>query len=57
MPRKSSYKPGQKVPTSGQYSRDGSRLEVTVSKGERFPPSQRPGQRYTLRDATKHAKK
>lgn len=54
-----SYKPGEKVPVSGQYEvtgpRGGSRgREVTSVKGEPFPPTQQAGERYVMVDKTKH---
>jgi hypothetical protein len=60
MAKKSSHKPGQVVPTSGQYGVVGPRggdtgREVTSVEGERFPPTQKPGQRYTLVDETVHS--
>ncbi len=53
------YKPGQIAPRSGQYNVVGPRggdldREVTVTRGEPFPPTQKPGQRYDLTDPTKH---
>lgn len=58
---KNIYKPGMKVPTSGQYSVYGPRggnkgIEVTSVKGEPFPPTQTPGCYYKLSDPTKHEK-
>lgn len=56
MSRKS-YKPGEKAPTSGQYEMVGPRgggKERTVVQGEPLPPTNRPGQKYVLRDRTKH---
>lgn len=58
---KTSYKPGEKVPKSGQYEvigpRGGSReREVTSVKGEPFPPTQKSGERYVMVDKTKHKK-
>lgn len=52
-------KPGQNAPTSGQYGVYGPRggdlnREVTVSRGERMPPTAKPGQTYRLEDATRH---
>jgi len=52
---------GTLCPVSGQYGvvgpRGGARdREVTVSKGERMPPTQKPGEGYVLNDATKHKK-
>lgn len=49
------FKPGQKAKTSGQFGIVGTKREITVSKGEIFPPSgalKHP--RYKLVDATKH---
>lgn len=56
---KNTYKPGQTSPRSGQYEvigpRGGSQdREVTVTRGEPFPPTQKPGQGYQLVDPTKH---
>ncbi len=53
------FKPGQTAPRSGQYAVVGPRggdlnREVTVTRGEPFPPTQKPGQRYDLVDPTKH---
>jgi len=53
------YKPGEIVPTSGQYSLlnpDGSSQgrEVTATKGEHFPPTPESGMRYMLVDPTRH---
>jgi hypothetical protein len=52
------YKPGERVPRSGQYQRVGKRggagPEVTGTKGERFPPTPERGQRYRLVDPTKN---
>jgi hypothetical protein len=52
-------KPGQTAPTSGQYKVIGPRggdkkVEVTVTKGEPMPPTQKPGMGYQLTDKTKH---
>jgi len=54
-----SLKPGHTAPRSGQYSVVGPRggntgREVTVTKGEPMPPTQKPGQTYTLADPTKN---
>ncbi len=53
------FKPGQTAVTSGQYGVLGPRgadlhKEVTVTKKEPFPPTQKPGQKYYLADPTKH---
>lgn len=57
MPK--TYKPGQTVPTSGQYGVNGPRggdtgREITGVKGKTFPPTSKPGQSYDLNDKTKH---
>lgn len=56
------YKPGQKAPVSGQYPVVGPRggdqgTEVTVTKGEPFPPTRKSGMGYGTPDKTKHKKK
>jgi hypothetical protein len=55
-------KPGQKAQISGQYGIMGPRganthQERTVTKGEPFPPTPKPGQSYVLNDRTKHGPK
>lgn len=61
MAKSKVYKPGQKVPRSGQaeivWSR-GARtgIERTVVKGEPFPPTPKKGQTYIVVDTTKHKK-
>lgn len=52
------YKPGEKVPMSGQAQIIGPRgaktgIERTVVKGEKFPPTLRTGQKYVITDITK----
>ena len=52
-------KPGQKAPESGQYSVVGPKggktgTEITATKGETLPPTQKPGQGFVLVDKTKH---
>lgn len=49
-----SVKPGTVAPQSGQYRNNTTRNEVTVTKGERLPPTPKPHQTYTLVDPTKH---
>lgn len=54
-----SLKPGHTAPRSGQYAVVGPRggntgREITVTKGEPMPPTQKPGQTYTLVDPTKN---
>lgn len=48
------FKPGQKVPTSGQATNTRTKTEVTVTKGEPFPPTPRSGDHYKITDRTKH---
>ena len=53
--------PGAEAPKSGQYKVVGPRggdlgREVTATKGNHMPPTQRPGQGYVLVDPTKHKK-
>lgn len=53
------YKPGQKAPASGQYGIVGPRggktnKEVTVVKGEPFPPTPKKGSSYVMNDPTKN---
>lgn len=57
MAAKKDYKPGQKVPKSGQYKNNITGNEITAVEGGRFPPTQEKGQTYTLVDITKHKKK
>lgn len=56
---KTKFKPGEKVPASAQVEIVGPRggrtgEERTVVKGEPFPPTPKPGQRYIIVDKTKH---
>lgn len=48
--------PGKRAEKSGQYGVIGTSREVTVTKGEPLPPTQKKGERYRLVDATKHRK-
>ena len=53
------HKPGSKANVSGQYGIIGPRggntnKERTVVKGEPFPPTPKPNQKYVLKDKTKH---
>ncbi len=62
MPKRKRYKPGQKVPHSGQAEIIGPRggqtgEERTVTKGEPFPPTPSPGQTFVIVDKTKHRRK
>jgi hypothetical protein len=54
------FKPGDHATRSGQYeivTADGRRTgrERTVTRGEPFPPTPVPGQRYVMVDPTKHS--
>ena len=53
------YRPGQKVPVSGQAEIVGNRggrtgEERTVVRGEPFPPTPKPGQGYVIVDRTRN---
>lgn len=59
MAEAESHKPGEIAERSGQYPIVGPRggqtgEERTVTKGEPFPPTRKPGQRYGRPDLTKH---
>jgi hypothetical protein len=58
MAQNSGFKPGETAKRSGQYEQVGPRgghgKEVTVVKGEPFPPTPSPGSTYKLVDATKN---
>lgn len=47
-------KTGGTAPRSGQYRILGTRLEITLSRGERVPPYGGKAQTYVLVDSTKH---
>lgn len=49
-----SFLPGEKCPVSGQYKNIDTGHEVTVVKGEPFPPTPESGQRYVMIDPTRH---
>ncbi len=49
------YRPGEIVPVSGQVREVGYYTESTVVKGERFPPTRRPGGVWRYTDVTVHA--
>lgn len=62
MAKDKTYKPGNKVPYSGQAEIIGPRggrtgEERTVVQGEPFPPTPKPGQKFEIVDKTKHKKK
>lgn len=48
------FKPGQSVPKSGQALNTRTRTEVTVTRGEPFPPTPKSGDKYRIVDVTKH---
>jgi len=54
---KGSLKPGEKAPASGQYRIIGPRgskgPERTLVKGEKLPPTPKPGSTYKIVDRTK----
>ena len=59
MPKKSTFKPGEKAPHSGQYEIIGPRggntgKERTVVKNEPMPPTPGKGMTYKIVDPTKH---
>ena len=59
MAKKPRYSPGQIAPESGQYGIEGPRgadtgVERTVVKREPVPPTPKPGQKYVIKDRTKH---
>lgn len=51
------FTPGDKAPTSGQYRNTTTNREVTATRGEPLPPTQKKGQHYVLADATKHKRR
>jgi len=48
------FKPGETSKVSGQYKNIQTGKEVTVTRGEPFPPTPKKRQRYKLTDRTKH---
>jgi hypothetical protein len=59
MAKAPKFRPGHKAPDSGQYPLLGplggnQGTEVTVVKGEPFPPTPKPGMGYGTPDKTKH---
>ena len=53
---KRNLKPGEIAEVSGQYKNIQTGKEVTVTRGEPFPPTPKKRQRYILVDRTKHKK-
>ena len=51
------YSPGHIAEASGIYRNTTTKHEVTVVKGEPFPPTPAKGQFYTLVEAAKHESK
>lgn len=59
MAKHEGVKPGEKAPASGQYEERGPRggktgHEVTISRGERMPPTKGPGGSFDLVDPSKN---
>jgi len=58
MAKNKGLKPGQTAPQSGQYQKIGPKGgkgdEVTVTKGEPMPPTDKPGTTFDLVDPTKN---
>ena len=57
--QKKTYRPGEKAQRSGQYERitgTGRKTgtEATVTRGEPLPPTPKSGQKWRLKDPTKH---
>ena len=56
---KKPHKPGEKAPESGIYERRGPRGghtgdEVALSRGNRVPPGEKPGETFTLNRPTRN---
>jgi hypothetical protein len=57
------FKPGETHAPSGQYQEVGprggprGRTEITHVEGEALPPTDKPGDKWELRDLTKHKKR
>lgn len=47
-------KTGRIAPVSGQYRPLGTKLEITLSEGDRVPPYSRKAKTFVLVDKTKH---
>lgn len=52
--RKTTAHTGEKAPISGQYRPVGTKLEITLSRGDRVPPYQQKAKTFVLVDRTKH---
>lgn len=56
--KKSGLKPGEIAPASGQYEETGPRggkgREVTTVRGEKLPPTTKPGSTYKLVDPSRN---
>lgn len=52
------FKSGQTAPKSGQYleigPKGGEKKEITISKGETLPPTEKPNSSFKLVDASKN---
>lgn len=55
---RSKLKPGNPAPKSGQYvevgPRGGKKKEITISKGETLPPTEKPNSSFILVDPSKN---
>jgi hypothetical protein len=56
MAKQQTFKPGNIAPKSAQYRNTSTGGEVTVTRGEPFPPTPKSGQKYVTADLTKHKK-
>lgn len=56
MAKQQTFKPGNIAPRSAQYRNISTGGEVTVTRGEPFPPTPKSGQKYVSADLTKHKK-
>ena len=59
MAKHEGVRPGEKAPASGQYEERGPRggktgHEVTVSRGEKMPPTKGPGGSFNLVDPSRN---
>jgi hypothetical protein len=54
MAGKKRFSSGTRVDQSGQYKNTSTGTEVTCVRGEPFPPTPKPGQKYVLANPTKH---
>lgn len=52
--KKTVIKTGGTAPVSGQYRVRGTKLEITLTEGERVPPHTGKARAFVLTDRTKH---